>query len=73
MYTDFGKGILNNWFPVNNLLKISKQTIELLFFNPSSPQTENNSISITIKVYLEIKSYLVIYKSKVFCSNWSKD
>ena len=21
-----GKGILNNWFPVNNLLKISKQT-----------------------------------------------
>lgn len=45
MYTDFGKGILNNWFPVNNLLKISKQTIELLFFHPSSPQTENNSIS----------------------------
>ena len=26
MYTDMGKGILNNWFPVNNLLKISKQT-----------------------------------------------
>ena len=23
-YTDFGKGILNNWFGVNNFLKISK-------------------------------------------------
>lgn len=45
MFTDFATGILNNWFPVNNLLKLSQQTIELLFFNSSSPQTKNNSIS----------------------------